>query len=140
MEKNPVECFQKGPKETVGRVQCLEAPPEGSRQPGSPWVQGLSARLAVGDPGPSGVWAPHPAQLLPRAPAWRFGRLVDLHSSNHSTIFLLHSSKSVLPKSWVQARDSECRRRASPSSSTGDLTVDASSGSWAPAVTSSLFL
>lgn len=23
-------CFQKGPKATVGRVQCLEAPPGGS--------------------------------------------------------------------------------------------------------------
>lgn len=132
-----MECFQKGPKATVGRVQCLEAPPEGSRQPGSPGAQGLSAPLAVGDTRPSGVYS---AQSLPRASAWRFGRLVDLHSSNHSTIFLLHSSNSVLPKSWVQVRDSECRRRASPSSSTGDLTVDASSGSWAPAVTASPFL
>lgn len=96
-----MECFQKGSKATVGRVQCLEAPPEGSRQPGSPGAQGLSAPLAVGDTRPSRVYS---AQSLPRAPAWRFGRLVDLHSSNHSTIFLLHSSNSVLPKSWVQVR------------------------------------
>ena len=61
-----MECFQKGPKATVGRVQCLEAPPEGSRQPGSPGVQGLSAPLAVGDPGPSGVWGTTPCSVAPQ--------------------------------------------------------------------------
>ena len=60
-----MECFQKGPKATVGRVQCLEAPPEGSRQPGYPGARGLQVRWLWETPGPQGCGAP-PCSVAPQ--------------------------------------------------------------------------
>lgn len=96
-----MECFQKGPKATVGRVQCLEAPPEAA---GSLAILGHEACRYAGCGRPPALRAVglHPAQLLPRAPAWRSGRLAD--SSNHSTIFLLQLCTSPVLGSGERLR------------------------------------
>lgn len=77
-----MECFQKGPKATVGRVQFLEAPLGGSRCPGSPRGAGKPASTAVvGDPQPSEVWGMTLCSAAPKGTClevWEVGWLTLL--------------------------------------------------------------